>query len=52
MSDVRLATEEECAKFKSVPCDHTQLELLVYDIPGYMYDSRHCGVCHKNIGWI
>lgn len=52
-SDLRDATELDIASFKSRPCgDHSSLELLCYDEPGYMYDVRFCAVCNKEIGFI
>lgn len=51
-SDIREATDGEISRFRSIPCDHSAVELLIYDIPGYLYDLRACGVCDSLIGLI
>jgi len=52
MSDVREATKEEIEKFKSLPCNHSSKELLIYDVPGHLYDLRLCAVCDDLLGMI
>lgn len=52
MSDVREATEEEIEKFKTSPCNHSSTELLIYDVPGHIYNFRLCAVCDDLLGMI
>ena len=51
-STLREATDSEIAKFKGSPCDHSSVELLIYDVSCYMYDFRHCAVCNTMLGMI
>lgn len=51
-SSIRKATIEEIEKHKSQKCNHNNKELLIFDIPGYAYDIRSCGVCEEVIGFI
>ena len=47
------ASEEQIAQFKSKPCNHSlDVDKLIYDEPGWPYDSRFCGVCNSFIGLI
>jgi hypothetical protein len=52
-SDVVLATKKQIKDFKSKPCNHSlTVDKLIYDEPGYLYDSRYCGVCDAFIDLI
>lgn len=47
------ATPEQIKEFKSKPCNHDlRVDKLIYDIPGWIYDLRHCGVCDAFLGRI
>lgn len=51
-STVQLATEEEIEyarlQYSLGKCPHD----IVYDEPGWLYDSRTCGVCGISLGFI
>jgi ribA/ribD-fused uncharacterized protein len=51
-SRIRKPTEFEFLNFISRPCDHTKEELLVYDVPSYIHDMRHCAICGDIVGLI
>ncbi len=51
-ANIREASPEEITEFMSKPCNHQQVELLVYDTPAYAWDIRRCAVCGLVIGMI
>jgi uncharacterized protein with ATP-grasp and redox domains len=47
------ATEKDIEEFKNKPCNHSlHVDKLVYDLPGWPYDSRYCGICNASLGII
>lgn len=52
-SEIILATEDMIQEFKSKPCNHDlRVDKLIYDIEGWPYDLRYCGVCETFLGGI
>ena len=52
-SNVRFATNKEIREARQVykttkKCKHN----IVYDVSGWMYDERACGICGRGLGLI
>lgn len=47
------ATEKDIEEFKNKPCNHSlHVDKLVYDLSGWPYDLRYCGICNASLGVI